>query len=430
VPIFLCKSCGRRFSEKRAKTSELPPDTVEAYLFDMRSLNSVLKTRTLKISRTTLQRRIREEGKKCPNWDASLKKEGLGDLRFIMGIDTSILKICGRDHVYVYIVDVTSRIPLVWEIVEREDAATIEPILRKLRSLGYLPQIIVTDLARELLKSIERIYPCAVIQGCVFHLISGVRDKLLNRKILKEISQKKVELFSNVTEFIFHAAVAETKEVREQFLTKLKQLDLDEKARDVVDGFRANLKFYHTLDEEEFKGLGPNVLYNNVCERHFEDIKDLRKKMKGFKSLDSARGIIKLFNSHKRKKLSFPTEKAERNSARSLSERKKDVSAPSLALPYYRDSVAFPEASSVTSQVLNKTEKEKGPAPVVGFTDTKLNDMHECILGMKEKTVKAIMDETKYDQQTVLELLHRFGFKVLFKSIVPSGWIVSSSGHE
>jgi hypothetical protein len=341
-----------------------------------------------------------------------------------MGIDTSGLRIKGKNHVYLHVADVTSHNPLAYAVCKNEDAATVEPILRQLRILGYRPRVVVSDLAPELLSSIKRIFPCAVIQGCIFHVRLWLEKELPTRKTSKKFGEEKIALWRKVKEFINCACISKNEDTREQFLKKLQCLNLDEKAKNVVELFLANLKYYHTMDEDEFKEYGPNILYNNVCERHIGLIKDLKNKMKGFKSIDSARNIIKLYWFHKRKNPKSLPETEDHISSRGHS-------SYNVPLPYYFDSAnldLFSKVSGVPREVLNKTAQEMGRT-VVGdfaFTETELKDIQNSILNMREKSLRALMQEIRCDQSTTVELLHKFGFNVQFKSFDPSGMIISS----
>ena len=166
----------------------LPPDIAEKYLLQFKSLNAVLANKDLGISKSTLHRRIIEEAKTSSDWDelSKVMKEQSG-WGFVMGIDTSGLKIRGKNYVYLHIADVTSHDPLAYAVCENEDIATVEPILLRLRNLGYRPRIAVTDLAPELITSIRRVFPCAIIQGCVFHALLSLDKELPTRKTVRKI---------------------------------------------------------------------------------------------------------------------------------------------------------------------------------------------------------------------------------------------------
>lgn len=431
VQLFKCKSCGRRFSESRTKIRRLPPGIAEEYLLEFKSLKAVLANKDLGISKTTLHRRIIEEAKNSPDWDelSKVMKEQSG-WGFVMGIDTSGLKIRGKNYVYLHIADAASHDPLAYAVCEKEDVATVEPILLRLRNLGYRPRIVVTDLAPELTASIRRVFPCAIIQGCVFHLLRRLNKKLPTKKTVRKVGREKVSLWLKVKDLIKCACISKDKETRQHFLDELKCLKLDEKARNVVNLFLADLKYYHTMDEDEFKDFKTNILYNNTCERHIGLIKDLKSSMKGFKSLDSARNIIKLFWFHKRM-LSKNEEDAPVHDLREK-EGAFGYYAP-LTFYYGRTNLGMlSKASGIPRELLNKTALKMG-LTIIGdyaFDKTQLNDIQNSLLKTGEKSLKAIMQEIGCDQPTTEELLRMFGFRVHYSSFDPSHMTVSFAGPE
>jgi transposase-like protein len=409
----------------------LPPGIAGKYLLEFRSLDAVLENKDLGISRSTLHRRIIEEAKNAPDWGElyKVKKEQRGG-GFVMGIDTSGLKIRGKNYVYLHIADAVSHDPLAYAVCEKEDVATVEPILLRLRNLGYRPRIAVTDLAPELISSIRRVFPCAVIQGCVFHLVRRLNKQLPTIKTVRKVGREKVSLWRKVKDLIRCASVSKDKETRQPFLDELKCLKLDEKARSQVDLFFADLKYYHTMDEDEFKDFGTNILCNNTCERDIGLVKDLKGPMKGFKSLDSARNIIKLFWYCKR----MLSENEEDAPVHGLLEEEGPFGycAP-LTFYYGRTNLGMlSKASGIPRELLNKQALKMG-LTIIGdfvFDKTQLNDIRNSLLKTGEKSLKAIMQEIGCDQPTTEELLRMFGFKVHYSSFDPSHMTVSFAGPE
>lgn len=148
------------------------------------------------------------------------------DLGSEMVIDTTGLKIRGINYVYLHIADVKSGIPIVYAICEKEDVATIEPILRRLRSLGYSPRIVICDLAPELLVSIKDVFPDANIQGCLFHLSMWLNKELPTKKTVKKMGKEKITLWREVKSLITYAATSKDKDTRSQYLEQLKKSKL------------------------------------------------------------------------------------------------------------------------------------------------------------------------------------------------------------
>jgi hypothetical protein len=405
------------------KITELPHDTAEIYLLHVQSLNSVLKTKNLGLSRTTLYRRIRKQARDCPDWEELLKaKKGQDNWGSVMGIDTTGLKTRGVAYVYLHIADVTSRDPLAYAVCTREDAATIEPILRKLKNLGYNPKIVVSDLAPEILISVKNVFPNAILQGCVFHASLWLDKELPTKKTIKKVGKEKAVLWRKVKDIINYACISKNESTRQQYLEQLKSLPLDEKARSVVERFLDNLKYYHTKDE--FKGYSTNIFYNNACERHVGMIKDLKGKFRGFKSnIDATNDIIKLFWFLNRKSPTpFP-------------EKEGDVLAYYMPLTSFCDYVNIPEfskASGISKEFLIRTANRMGRT-VVGdyaFAENELKDIEKSILKMRKTSLDVVMQKIGFDQTTTMKLLDKFGISLVFKSLHPSDIIISPVRHE
>lgn len=438
VQLFLCKSCGKRFPEKRATKKQVPDDIAKTYLLNVTSLDAVLETIKLGVSRTTLFRRIGELAKDAPDWRELLKaKKGQSDWGFIMGIDTSGLKIRGANYVYLHVADVTSGDPLAYTIIRKEDAATIEPILLQLKNLGYSPRIVVTDLAPELLTSIKDVFPNAIIQGCIFHVALWLEKELPTRKKIKKVGKEKIMLWRKVKGIIQYICVSKNKHTKMQYLEQLKHLDLDEKAEKVRQRFMSNIKYYHSLDEDEFKGYNTNILYDNLCERHIGMIKALKDKFKGFKnsSMDATNDIIKLFwflnvsNS-----ISLP-----KKEEMSFSKKEEETFAYYMPLTLLDDCMniaEFSKASGISREVLNKTAQKIGHIVVGDYAitenklDTIKNCVKNCVSKMEKISLSAIMREIGFDHTTTMDLLIKFECTFQFNSLDPSEIIISSISPE
>jgi len=424
VQLYFCKSCKRRFRENARKAKELTDDLAATYMFGVQSLESLLETkRDLKLSRTTLYRRIRVQARDCPGWEDLLKAEkGQENWGSVMGIDTTGLKIRGAVYVYIHIADVMSRDPLAYAICRREDAATIEPMLQKLKNLGYSPKVVVSDLAPEILFSVKNVFPNAILQGCVFHVSLWLNKELPTKKTIKKVGKEKTVLWRKVKDVINYACISKNESTKQQYLEQLKSLPLDEKARSVVERFLDHLKYYHTKDE--FKGYSTNILYNNACERHVGMIKDLKRKFRGFKSnIDATNDIIKLFWFLKRKS---PTR---------FQEKEGDALAYYMPLTSFCDCVNVPElskASGISKEFLVTTANRMGRT-VIGdyaFAENKLDDIKKSILKMGKTSLDAVMQKIEFDQTTTMELLDKFRIGLVFKSLRASDIMISPARRE
>jgi len=353
-----------------------------------------------------------------------------------MGIDTSGLKIKRGKYVYLHISDMLSHDPVAYLPCEKEDCATVEPVLRQLKAQGFDPRIVVTDLAPELLEAVRKVHPHAIIQGCLFHLIQSLDRALPTRYFCKRIDRSKIPFYSEVKKLIFHAAISKNKDVRHQILDELQQKTLsDDKAREVFLRFLENLKYYHTMDEEEFRGLGPNILYNNMCERHIGMIKDLLRDMKGFKNMESARKFIKLYWFYKRKELiSHP--KNEKNLSLTQKPERKEVSTCHVPLECYffdiEDLSSLSAVSGTPRRILEKAAAENG-CIVIGncaFTQVKLNEVQRRISMMVGKPVEEVSKEISCDKLTTQELVLKCGFKIQWNSFFTLGTVQLIDKHD
>lgn len=436
VQLRLCKSCGKRFPEKRATKKELPDDIAESYLLRETSLKAVLKTKKLGISRSTLFRRIGGLAKDSPGWRELLKaKKEQNNWGFVMGIDTTGLKSRGTNYTYLHVADVTSKDDLAYELVRRKDAATIKPILMDLKNLGYSPRIAVTDLAPELLKCINDVFPNAIIQGCIFHVTLMLETELPTRKKIKKVDKEKITLWRKVKSIIQNICVSKNKRTKMEYLEQLMHLDLDEIAKKVREKFMNNLKYYHTLDEDEFKDYDKNILYDNLCERRIKTIKDLRDKFKGFKNsnMEATNDIIKQFWFLNRN--SIPLPKKEENSV-SKQEEAFAYYMPLTLLDDCMNIAAFSKASGISREVLNKTAKKLGHIVVGDYAITENNQntiknwIKKRVSKLEKISLSAVMRETGFDYTTTMELLIKFKCTFQFNSLDPSETIISSMSPE
>jgi transposase-like protein len=437
VQRFKCKSCRRCFPEKRASKKVLPDDIAKSYLLHETSLDAVLEERKIDVSRTTLFRRIGAIAKDAPGWRELLKaKKEKGHLGLVMGIDTSTIKIRGIDCTYLHVGDVTSKEPLVYELIRKKDADTIKPILMELKNLGYSPIIVVSDLARELRLCIREVFPNAIIQGCIYHVTRWLEKELPTRKNIKKVDKETRILWRKVKSIIRYICISETKLKKTQYLEQLNRFDLDEIAKSVRRRFIRNLEFYHSLDEDKFKDFGKNILYDNLCERHIRAIKDLRDKFKGFKNsnMEATNDIVKLYWFYNVSDRS-PLEKEEV----SFSKKEEESFAfymPLTILDECMNITELSEASGISSEVLKELAKKLGHIVVGNYaiTENKLDTIKNRIKDYVSKTEKAslsiVMRKIEFDYTTTMELLIKFKYTCLFQSLDPCDIIISSKSLE
>jgi hypothetical protein len=218
------------------------------------SLRAMAEDLKLGISTTTLYRRIRATEEKLLKWfELTKRMKAKNNWGFLMGLDTTPINIGGHEFTILTVYDITSRDPLVYQILMQKDVITLKPVLLKLRSIGYIPRIVVMDLAPELLAVIGQVYPeTKKIQWCLFHVEDWL-DKRLPTKYAKEKIDRKTRLmYKKVKKILLRASQAKDQESRNHILSKLKELNLDFRVDETLALFRENIDHLFTLDELPF----------------------------------------------------------------------------------------------------------------------------------------------------------------------------------
>ncbi|MGB9841504.1 MAG: hypothetical protein ACPLKZ_02140 [Candidatus Bathyarchaeales archaeon] len=291
--VYRCKSCKSRFREKSSRkwvSNKLPDNTAALYL-------SVSPTSMAKIpltaSRTTINRWVRSKLSAIPDWPVLLQEKISKEIRLIMGIDTTVLKIGGKPYTYLHISDIPSKLPLAYAILPTRTIDDIAPILIELSLSGYKPKLIVCDLAPELLSVCGKLFPSVSVQGCIFHLRYWLDKELPTKR--KNLPPEEIKNRLFLKKKIMQAALARTREQQYKLLEKLLDLRLDEAVKKVVRLFLENIRYYHPADELEKYGWKPAYYYNNVCERAMQSVKAIGKRMRGFKKPETAAKYINAF---------------------------------------------------------------------------------------------------------------------------------------
>ena len=104
----------------------------------------------LHVPKSTLHRHISAEMEQIPDWPEITKaRNESGELGPVFGCDLTYVSIGLKETPYFHGHEFISNSPIVYELCRNKNAATISAILLKLRSCGYYPKVIVTDLAPE-----------------------------------------------------------------------------------------------------------------------------------------------------------------------------------------------------------------------------------------------------------------------------------------
>ena len=299
--VWRCTKCGYRFignTLRARRRSDLPDDITIKYLKGFKSLNSLKDNISLSQSVSTIHRRIVKDASTYPSWRDLLKRD---DVRKawgrVMGLDTTGIKIKGSTYTFLFVADIPSRLPLAYKILRSREAKLVVNVLREIRASGYRPKLIVTDLAEELLKAVSEVFPGVPVQRCLFHLKYWLKKELPTKrksKRMDEATRKKIRMWKEVIKVILSVALAENEAERRKQMNKLLRMNVDGKARDVIRRFIEKLHYCHTLNEIRKLGCELNHLYNNVCENAMREVKDLMRRMRGFKNLRNTAAYIKV----------------------------------------------------------------------------------------------------------------------------------------
>jgi len=391
--------------KKRRQKYDVPKNLVATYLTDVRSLRA-LKTEG---SITTRYRFVIEQAKCYPGWrDLLYEQEFRQRWGFILGVDTTCLKIGGRAYCYFHAVDIPGKDHLAYEIMEKEDATSIGDILRTLRNAVYYPNLVVTDLAPEILSAVREVFPDAKIQGCLFHLQQWLNKQLPTIK--KRIDKQTLQLWNAVKIKIMEVARAETMDIRQRHLAELNNIKLDDASSNVVKKFLENLQYYHIYQDLVWLGCKRQYRYNNFCERSIEEIVDLEREKRGFKNLENTRKYLDTlwFLKRKRKAENHPIEVA-----------KKEVQ---VKIPLFERVTNLIELSANTGikfEVLKK-EAEKARFKVIenlAFSPEWLQDAREKLEKANPKTLE---DGIKLIGDVPWSTFKLLGFDIKVRSLDPS----------
>lgn len=339
-----------------------------------------------------------------------------------MGLDTTGIKISGKPYVYFHCVDIPSKLPLAYEILPDRTTESIENILLQIRSAGYHPRIVVTDLAPELLEAIKRVYPDALIQGCLFHLRKWLDENLPTKR--RRVDPETFQKWVMVKKIIMYIALAYSKDKQRLLVNSLLNMypSLDDAAKNVVQLFINKwLRYYHPMEELEKLGCSRMHAYNNVCERHIGIIKELERRKHGFKDLEMARKCIYALWYYK-----ILDEKSEQGKVaeEASSNDHGDGKLIDLTLLIFMsreilDLEDLSETTMIPIDLLRKQLEEQGLVVTAKYAFTKdyAETMVKRILNKTPRQLKEAAEMVGLDPHTLYELLRKFGVRVLFKTL-------------
>ncbi len=306
VRVYKCKQCGRHFRKTYARSwvaTQLPSDIWQSYLNNKVTIAGLKSMLGVNVGKSTLNRAIIRQLKQLPTWKDLIKDPAReAKWGYIMGMDTTSIKIGGKKYVYLHVADIPSREHLAYTLLTSEDCQSIKNVLLALKE-HYEPKIVVVDLAKEILKAVREVFPDAIVQGCLFHLKQWLNKQLPTKKAIKICGLKgemhKIHTWLKIKNLIMCVALSWDENRQAMFINQLRGISisqrLDKRAQETVEHFFQNLDFYNPLYRIVFAGGAPRFLYNNICERAMRSVKELGARMGGFKKLENAKLYINGF---------------------------------------------------------------------------------------------------------------------------------------
>lgn len=420
VKLLRCVVCGRRFREKYVrdiKRVNPPPNLLEEYL-GAKSLRNLVQMLNLSRSEKTVHRWLVNQLKNYTTWEEFLPE--MADhvkFSYIMGVDMTNLPIAGEKYYYLHVVDFPDN-HLAYEILESKDDEKIKRVLLNIKALiGYKPVITVTDRADELLRAIKDIHPETIIQGCLFHLRYWLDKQLPTRRLS---DPHKIREWNLIKSMVMSTALAINYNEKEKYLRMLQEKLLskstDRKVKYTIRNFLKDADYYHPLNELRVLGCRPEWRYNNVCERAMRSIKDLSRKMCGFKNLSLARKYINamwIIEAKKKVNSLYSNISKERGS--------EGYTLPLTLFTYdrYIDLEEAAKAHNVSMDALKKKVEmaEYVVAEDTAFAKDYVNVILQRVLREQPKTLQELMNITGLDFYHSIKVAETFRLKLMFYSL-------------
>jgi len=419
VQRYYCKKCGLRFPEnyKQTKKARLPPDLAYLFVVKKETLDNIIERHVdFKVSRATINRRIMEDAKKYPSWREHVQNPKVRKkFGYVMGIDLTVVKIEGEKHQFLMVFDIPGRIPLVYTILPDKRVLTIAKVLEQLRSVGYVPRLVVSDMEECLIKAIRTVYGNVPIQWCLYH-IQAYLDKYMPNK--KKMSDEVRGLQDKVKTKIMEIAYAPNRRKQQMLVKELKELvestTMPKRIRMAVNNFLKKLEYCHPRDEffRLAGGCDKSYYYNNLCENAMRQLKEIIREKRGLKNVEAAQSYINVYWHHKiEEKLKDEDLQTE-----------KEMFDPTLQLFLVLEKVNLAEISKAVEADLQllKEKAEHLGLKVIGnyaFQEEYLKRKHKEIVMKKPKAVEEASKILNVDIETTQQVLSALGIKIKYRDI-------------
>jgi len=414
--VGLCKNCRKYFTfpllkiRKKVVTAEIVRRYVKGE--SLRQLSLILGC-----SKSELHRQILKSLKSIPSWEYATAQwlNRLQNKKWFKNlvIDTTTIKVGGKRRVYLHAVDNCFKRPLIYTIIKKEDRESVARELRKLKNLGYYPDVVTTDLAPELLSAIKEVFPWAKIQGCLFHLARLLREKLGNcagreRSTKDNMLEQAILDREKAKNLILHAACADLS-TRQTMISKLMQMcycssvDKDTK-KAIRDNFLDRYReIYHPL--EELNGHA-EALTTNICERHIGLIKSYKRRLYGFKSPKTAQKLIDAFWFFYTKEKNFVCEELNQCNQRKIE------GAGAFLLKGHISIGELSNLVGLTRQDLLKIAKKKGKIVIFDYPISRKQIQRILELTPKVENLGELSEIMALNPFVIKSVLNKYGFTV------------------
>jgi transposase-like protein len=424
VSLLICKNCGYQFKSaivERHASKQIPDNLIDAYL-KVRSIKALKETLGLSVSHATVHRWLLKQLDTFPSWENLLSEPFRRS--HIMGLDMTVIKVGKQKFNYLHVVDFPNN-HMAYQLLPSKSAENVEQVLLKLRAADYWPVVVVTDLAKEVVQTVKKVYPQVVIQGCLFHLLMWLNKKLPTKSI-RDKEPKKANFWNEIKEVMVKAASAKDSEERGNCVKELEYLTshegADKRIKMVVNSFLKNVKYYHVMDELRIFGCNPEWRFNNACERAMQTVKQLARKMYGFKDPQLAQKYINALWATQRKKTDNET-----------SNHQSHIIHMTL-IPYLSSSYIETALIHLTAKALNiKEEKlieQLGYIAVRDFAFNKdyIEAMRKIIFARQPKTLQDLVNATGLDIHVASELATAIGIRARYVALDPVGVYLDYTG--
>ncbi len=421
-----CRACKHRFRDRYCgmwKATMLPGNLLT--LCHKKSISEIIKdlSGSVKVSRSTVYLEIQRRLQDIPDWRKLLYDEEVRRMwGGIMGIDTTKINVGNEEHTYLHVADNPSGLPLAYQVLERETATLITAVLQEVRHAGYWPRLIVTDLAAELLDAVRGVFPKVPIQACPFHLLRWLNEQLPTKR--KKLPPWQRAIRVQIKKKIIMAALALTVEDRREIMESLCKLqsNLVGAERQVIEQFASRLEagYYHTLKELAALSCEPRYAYNNVCERSMEFVKDLERRMRGFKKTENVQGYINLLWYYRIKERIEKPSSIEYWNSKHMAKQILELASKGIV-----DIVNLEDTSRITKiplDIIRNMSSQLGLVTVskFAFSARYMRRLYRTLLRKKPATIKEAAVVVELDTQTIVELLPRIGLKIRFRALDPA----------